>query len=78
LTKRQSERLGVTHKGADAVKGHDFFKGFNFEGLLDGSLKPPIEMATSGKTDLTHFSKKKEQEFDPPVYNGDNEWCKEF
>jgi len=78
LTKRQSERLGVTHGGSESVKNHPFFADFDFDALLQGDMKPPIEMATSSSTDLTHFKNKKEKEFDPPEYTGSNKWCESF
>jgi len=43
LTKDQTRRLGVLKGGAEDVKRHRFFTGFDWGGLLNMQIEPPFE-----------------------------------
>merc|ERR1712224_830250 len=55
LNRKPSERLGVTHGGAKAVRKQKFLKGFDFKGLMDGKLRPPILPKVKSTTDIGNF-----------------------
>mmetsp|Transcript_14814 Transcript_14814/g.28152 ORF Transcript_14814/g.28152 Transcript_14814/m.28152 type:complete len:128 (+) Transcript_14814:746-1129(+) len=57
LRKKPTQRLGVTRGGAKSVKGHAFFKKFDFDKLLSRQLKPPIIPKVKSESDVSAFDK---------------------
>jgi len=49
------ERLGYQKDGILDIKKHKWFQGFDWSGLLDRSLKPPILPTVQGPSDTTNF-----------------------
>uniref|UniRef100_T1K6W5 cGMP-dependent protein kinase n=1 Tax=Tetranychus urticae TaxID=32264 RepID=T1K6W5_TETUR len=49
------ERLGVQKNGINDVKKHKWFHGFDWEGLVNRQLKPPIVPILSGPADTRYF-----------------------
>jgi len=49
------ERLGYQKDGILDIKKHKWFQGFDWSGLLDRSLKPPILPSVQGPSDTTNF-----------------------
>lgn len=43
LNSDQSKRLGRVQNGIDAIKNHRWFAGFDWDGLLNQTLKAPIQ-----------------------------------
>mmetsp|Transcript_3505 Transcript_3505/g.4344 ORF Transcript_3505/g.4344 Transcript_3505/m.4344 type:complete len:128 (-) Transcript_3505:187-570(-) len=83
LRKKPTKRLGVTSGGASRVRKHAFFKGFDFNALLERQLKPPIIPKVKSPSDVSAFDKYDEAEiqrekraWNPPKgYNDDWEKC---
>uniref|UniRef100_A0A4W3HP35 cGMP-dependent protein kinase n=1 Tax=Callorhinchus milii TaxID=7868 RepID=A0A4W3HP35_CALMI len=50
-----SERLGNQKNGVKDIQKHKWFEGFNFEGLKNTTLTPPIIPAVSGPLDTSNF-----------------------
>ena len=54
LIKKQDKRLGAK-KGFEEIKSHPFFKGFDFDALLNKKLDAPFIPKLSGKLDVHNF-----------------------
>jgi len=50
-----SRRLGNLKDGAKDVRTHSWFKGFDFEGILNRTLPAPIKIHTKGEDDTGMF-----------------------
>lgn len=55
LRAEPSERLPMRHGGVTQLKGHAWFKGFDWEGLVTRDLTPPFQPAVKSSTDLRNF-----------------------
>jgi len=55
LEHKPTKRLGVLKGGAADIKGHPFFKGFDWAKLLAKKLTPPIKPAITDKEDTSNF-----------------------
>ncbi|XP_034247199.1 cGMP-dependent protein kinase, isozyme 1-like [Thrips palmi] len=50
-----AERLGYQRAGLQDVRQHKWFQGFDWEGLVQQTLRPPIVPQVSGPTDMSNF-----------------------
>ncbi|KAL0281011.1 UNVERIFIED_CONTAM: hypothetical protein PYX00_002140 [Menopon gallinae] len=50
-----SERLGYQRGGIEDIKKHKWFQGFDWLGLKQRALKPPITPLVRGPTDVSNF-----------------------
>ncbi|XP_013873653.1 cGMP-dependent protein kinase 1 [Austrofundulus limnaeus] len=50
-----SERLGNQKNGVKNVQKHKWFEGFNWDGLRQGSIKPPFTPTVDGPLDSSNF-----------------------
>jgi len=70
------ERIGYQKDGVADIKKHRWFQGFDWEGLDNRSLDPPITPKVQGPSDTSNFDKYPRDEVVP----GDeiSGWDKEF
>lgn len=54
LIKKQNNRLGV-NKGFEEIKTHPFFKGFDFDALVNKKIEPPFIPTLHGTLDVGNF-----------------------
>ncbi len=52
--KNVDDRLG-SKKGAEEIKGHPWFEGFDWEKILNKEIIPPFKPKISGKTCVDNF-----------------------
>ena len=57
----QSKRLGNGRQGVGAIKKHRWFSGFGWDDLLDGKLKPPVDVKVQNDGDAHNFDVYDEQ-----------------
>jgi len=50
-----SKRLGSRHDDGDQVKGHGFYRGINWNDVMERKLKPPFVPKLSGEDDANLF-----------------------
>lgn len=74
LTSNQNKRLGNTKAGISGIIKHKWFSGFDWEGLLNFSMTPPIVPVVQGGDDVSNFDEYPEDEEDIP----DSSWDPEF
>mmetsp|Transcript_53452 Transcript_53452/g.148100 ORF Transcript_53452/g.148100 Transcript_53452/m.148100 type:complete len:805 (-) Transcript_53452:96-2510(-) len=55
LKTEPSERLPMRHGGVNNLKAHPWFKGFNWDGLVNRSFAPPYLPSVKNSTDLRNF-----------------------
>ena len=67
LKKNPQERLGVN--GAEEIKNHEFFKGFNWESLINKKITPPFIPELEHKADVKYIS---EQFVNAKMFSDDN------
>lgn len=77
------ERLGMTKGGISAIKRQPWFRGFNWEGLENGTLVPPVNPNVKNNKDLSNFDNPEDGKIhrDPEIYTatpGDYIWEDEF
>jgi len=51
----RTKRYGALRNGAEDIKRHKFFSGYNFSGLLQGTVKFPIIPLVTGEGDTKNF-----------------------
>merc|ERR1712012_915044 len=49
---KPSDRLGLTLGGLDKIKGEPWFGGLDWNGLINGTLEPPVHPRVQNKHDL--------------------------
>jgi serine/threonine protein kinase len=80
LQHKASKRLGIIQGGAQAIKEHPLFAGFDWDALYNRKMSPPIIPKISHAHDLSNFDDYSGQE--PPAveqYNDDgSNWDAEF
>lgn len=52
-----SERLGAQKHGLRDIRKHKWFEGFNWDGLVNRTLRPPIIPVVNSATDVRNFDK---------------------
>jgi CRP-like cAMP-binding protein len=57
----QSKRLGNGRQGVGAIKKHRWFSGFGWDDLLEGKLKPPVDVKVQNDGDAHNFDTYDEQ-----------------
>jgi len=60
LVKDPAARLPMRSEGTQNIKGHAWYKQFDWEAMGNLTLKPPYVPAVKSKTDITNFSARKE------------------
>ena len=50
-----AERLGYQKDGIMDIKKHKWFQGFDWDGLLDRSLAPPLLPSVQSSSDASNF-----------------------
>ena len=50
-----AERLGYQKDGIMDIKKHKWFQGFDWDGLLDRSLAPPLVPSVQSTSDASNF-----------------------
>lgn len=79
LNHKPTKRLGVVAGGAALIKKHPWFKGFDWEGLLQRKLKPSIVPKVKSPTDMSNFDDYRGMELEAEPYVDDGtEWDREF
>jgi serine/threonine protein kinase len=70
LHPKPTKRLGAIAGGANAVKSHAFFRGFDWDAFLRFELKAPIIPKVKNDTDISNFDKYPPMAAVPPQYKG--------
>lgn len=84
LQHKASDRLGMTNSGLDGIKENTWFNDLNWDGLIDGSLKPPVNPKVGNIKDLSNFDDPEDGRVDrdveeyEPMYGEDRSWEDEF
>jgi hypothetical protein len=55
LTRDPEKRLGSGKTDAEEIKRHPFFKGVNWQDILDKKVPPPFFPKVRGPTDTSNF-----------------------
>eukprot|EP01084_Bolivina_argentea_P062935 115001_1 len=55
LQHRPTRRYGVLKGGANRIRKHVWFTGFDWDALREGTMKAPIVNKVKSKSDLSHF-----------------------
>mmetsp|Transcript_23283 Transcript_23283/g.38927 ORF Transcript_23283/g.38927 Transcript_23283/m.38927 type:complete len:355 (+) Transcript_23283:326-1390(+) len=58
----RSKRFGILQQGAEDVKRHKWFKGFDFDALIRGQYTPPVVPKVWGAGDTQNYAKYPESE----------------
>lgn len=80
LQPKPTKRLGVVKGGANEIKRHAWFKGFDFDRLVSRQMKPPIVPKIKHNKDLSNFddySAAEVGEVEPYVDDG-SKWDEDF
>lgn len=79
LYHKPTKRLGVVKGGAKLIKKHAWFKGFDWDALLNRQMKPSFIPEIKGDTDISNFDDygDEDEEIQPYVDDGTN-WDAEF
>jgi len=67
LSTDRTRRIGNLKGGADDIKKHRFFKGFDWKGLSDQTLKSPFKILVNGPDDSSYFDTYPEVDDEEPV-----------
>ncbi|XP_064622229.1 cGMP-dependent protein kinase 1-like isoform X6 [Lineus longissimus] len=71
-----TERLGYSKNGIMDIKKHKWFQGFDWDGLANTTIVPPITPKVKGPTDFSNFdSYPKDMDIPPDETSG---WDEEF
>ncbi|XP_071108152.1 cGMP-dependent protein kinase 1-like isoform X1 [Haliotis cracherodii] len=71
------ERLGFGRSGVREIQKHAWFESFNWDGLRNRNVKPPIIPSVKSATDTSNFDDYPEDEEEPPPDDLTG-WDKEF
>lgn len=79
LHPKSTKRLGVVKGGAQLIKEHPWFAGFDWQALIDKKLPAPIIPKIKSTEDLSNFDDYPDDVGDvaPYIDNGSN-WDSEF
>ncbi|XP_051540023.1 cGMP-dependent protein kinase 1-like isoform X1 [Myxocyprinus asiaticus] len=72
-----SERLGNQKNGTKDIQKHKWFEGFNWDGIREGTLTPPILPNVNGPLDTSNFDCFPEDTEEPPP-DEESGWDIEF
>jgi len=74
-----ADRLPMMKGGVERVKAHDFYKGFDWHALKNGTMTPPYVPIVKSRKDLTNF--KVTEEDKPPFIEYEDDgtgWDEDF
>nr|XP_055063686.1 cGMP-dependent protein kinase 1-like isoform X4 [Misgurnus anguillicaudatus] len=71
-----SERLGNQKNGVKDIQKHKWFEGFNWDGIREGTLTPPLIPNVEGPLDTSNFDSFPEDTDEPP--DEESGWDIEF
>ena len=79
LKPKATKRLGVIKGGAELIRQHPWFKGFDWKELRNLETKAPLRPKVRGMDDISNFEQFADQE-DDLSYKGDPDlgWDKDF
>ncbi|KAA0704334.1 cGMP-dependent protein kinase 1 [Triplophysa tibetana] len=72
-----SERLGNQKNGVKDIQKHKWFEGFNWDGLREGTLTPPLIPSVEGPLDTSNFDCFTDDTDEPPP-DEESGWDIEF
>jgi len=79
LEPQPTRRLGVIQGGAQHIKEHPWFAGFDFKALVEKKLTPPYKPKIKNQFDVSNFDDVGEAGLEVPSYSDDGSaWDKEF
>ena len=81
LHPKATKRLGVVAGGAQLIRDHPFFLGFDWPKFEATDMKAPILMKVKNMEDLSNFEKYPDTHEKMETYQGDKthpDWDKEF
>lgn len=65
-----AERLGYLKNGIADIKSHKWFLGFDWDGLRETKLKPPLVQPVASNSDLNNFEKYPKDKLPPDENSG--------
>jgi len=79
LQHKPTKRLGVVAGGAQLIKDHPWFQGFNWDDLLNRKMKPSIVPKVKSGSDMSNFDDYSDMRLEAAPYNDDGSaWDAEF
>lgn len=84
LQHKPAERLGMSKEGIEEIKIQSWYHDFDWDGLINGTLTPPVKPIVKNNKDLSNFDEPEDGEIDrtdletyEPTTD-DHLWLKEF
>jgi len=79
LKPKATKRIGIIKGGADLIRQHPWYEGFNWDQLQNQTMNPPIKNKVKNASDLSNFDHFQEKNEDLE-YKGDPDlgWDNEF
>lgn len=79
LRSKATRRLGVIAGGAENIRKHQWYKGFDWESIRAGKMSPPIKPKVKGADDVSNFRQNvKEDDADAPAIPKDQDFDQDF
>ena len=78
LNPKPTKRLGVIKGGAKNIKTHPWFRGFDWDALLNMTMTPPIVPNVRGEQDLSNFPEYDTNDETQEYIDDGSNWDAEF
>merc|ERR1719461_1144753 len=79
LRSKATRRLGVITGGADKIRNHPWYSGFDWDALRAGKLAPPIRPKVKDPSDVSNFRQNvKEDDSDAPAIPKEQDFDDDF
>jgi len=78
LHHKATKRLGVVKGGAQNIKDHPWFKGFDWDALINKKMKAPIVPNIKNSEDLSNFDEYPDDDDVPAYIDDGTDWDAEF
>jgi cGMP-dependent protein kinase len=79
LNKDVQKRLGNLRNGTDDIKGHRWFKDYDWDGYMERQIKAPFKPTVRNPLDTSHFDPMAaEDRIEDKNYRDTSDWAKNF